>query len=73
MSWFYTAHLENSYSLLISIVYALIFFGAGFLFLESEETKDSWRSSFLLGDHHGSPDCLFSAKRNALVANILFK
>jgi hypothetical protein len=32
MSWFYTAHLENSYSLLISIVYALIFFSAGSYF-----------------------------------------
>jgi hypothetical protein len=28
MTWFYTAHLKNSYSLLISIAYALIFFCA---------------------------------------------
>lgn len=32
MTWFYTAHLKNSYSLLLSIAYALIFFGTGSYF-----------------------------------------
>jgi hypothetical protein len=32
MTWFYTAHLKNSYSLLISIAYALIFFCTGSYF-----------------------------------------
>ncbi|PIS02672.1 MAG: hypothetical protein COT85_01180 [Chlamydiae bacterium CG10_big_fil_rev_8_21_14_0_10_42_34] len=73
MTWFYTAHLENSYSLLISIAYALIFFLYRLLFLARKETKDSWRGAFFLGDHHGSPNCLFAAKCNALVANIIFK
>ena len=39
MSWFYTAHLENSYSLLISIVYALIFLGAGFYFWRAKKQR----------------------------------
>lgn len=32
MTWFYTANLETGYSLLISIIYALIFFGCGSYF-----------------------------------------
>ncbi|MBX9745006.1 MAG: hypothetical protein K2X08_07350, partial [Chlamydiales bacterium] len=39
MSWFYTAHLENGYSLLISIAYAGIFFGAGFYFWRARKLK----------------------------------
>lgn len=32
MTYFYTAHLKDSYSLFISIIYAIIFFGSGFYF-----------------------------------------
>lgn len=39
MSWFYTAHLQNSYSLLISTAYALIFLGAGFYFWKRKKLK----------------------------------
>lgn len=39
MSWFYTAHLENNYSLLISIAYALIFFGVGAYFWQAKKLK----------------------------------
>ena len=39
MTWFYTAHLKNSYSLLISIAYALIFFGVGFYFWYVKKLK----------------------------------
>lgn len=39
MSWFYTAHLESSYSLLISIAYALIFFGIGFYCWRAKKLK----------------------------------
>ena len=40
MNWFYTVPLENSYSLLISIAYALIFFGAGsYYFWQTKKLK----------------------------------
>jgi hypothetical protein len=39
MTWFYTAHLKNSYSLLISVAYALIFFGAGSYFWHAKKLK----------------------------------
>lgn len=39
MTWFYTAHLKSSYSLLISIAYALIFFCAGSFFWHTKKLK----------------------------------
>lgn len=39
MSWCYTAHLEDSYSLLVSIAYALIFFGTGSYFWRTKKLK----------------------------------
>lgn len=39
MSWFYTAHLKNGYFLLISIAYALIFFGTGSYFWRAKKLK----------------------------------
>jgi hypothetical protein len=39
MTWFYTAHLESSYSLVISTVYALVFFSTGFYLWYAKKLK----------------------------------
>lgn len=39
MTWFYTANLENSYSLIISTLYAFIFFASGFYFWTIKKLK----------------------------------
>ena len=50
MNWFYTVPLENSYSLLISIAYALIFFGAGsYYFWQTKKLKIPGRALSPLG------------------------
>lgn len=39
MTWFYTAHLKNSYSLLIATLYALTFFCTGFYFWHAKKLR----------------------------------
>jgi len=49
MTWFYTAHLKNSYSLFISIAYAFIFFGAGSYFCRIKKLRVSGGALSSLG------------------------
>jgi hypothetical protein len=39
MTWFYSAHFDSSESLLITTIYALIFFGAGIYFWQLKKLR----------------------------------
>jgi hypothetical protein len=41
MTWFYVANLKNGYSLLISTIYGLLFFGSGFYFWYGKKLRVS--------------------------------
>jgi len=49
MTWFYTASLKNSYALLISITYALIFFSFGLYFYRAKKLRVPGAFLSLLG------------------------